>query len=1049
MAEEKKIYSSFEELKTACINFVKSSKERGAYTGLKKLLTELYPDKAHFVYELLQNAEDQGATEVKFVLENSRLMFMHNGKRDFSLTDIDSITNIGNSTKRDDPTSIGKFGVGFKAVYAYTNTPEIHSGEYDFKIIDMLIPENIGVEKCAKKGITEFVFPFDNPNKPADKAVYEISETLRSLDETSIIFLRSIKQISYTLPNNDKGRISVVSNLSDKKFIYAIDICLNEQSTRTWWSIFNSKCPITTDGKRNDYTVSIAYKMREGKGSYSVDSSLIGKVCIYFPTDQKSSLHFHINAPFASTVARDNIQYCCENDALLDALADLVIGSLYDFKKYNMLDYAVYEALPQQRDFWDMSRYKIFLDKVYDEFLGASLFIDENGEYKKRDEIYIASTDVKKVLPMEYVVKLYSRSWIPTFQPTKRIDYFFNQFKIAEYKMENFLYSLKNNSHFFDELFEKNCSGDYCRHLYYMFSQVEDVYPTYYHSIDEILNKKSVLCDVGCFLCEDGELHSISEKLFVRTEYTPRYIKNPIYINLGSGNKERTNKIKQFLLLIGAIEMNKQVDEEAELEGAHDSDDVVIKLLEIIEDYRKHNNLEGYRDTKFILARKFGENNLSRVTAGECCWAEDVAFFYHNSDKIHYVVAKDYYQSLDASDWKDFEKVFKQLGGKLFPTIYKCEVDWRHPQYKELDTSHKRYDTEKSSNYTITGIDDLKLIEKEGLFAQSLLLWQLVVADKNLNHHIAKYRPNGSSPEQEKESSVAYWLRRIKWIPNKDGVFCRPCDITADELYEGFEYNTDAVFLNNLGFGDRAKAPDDVAVLLEKAGVSVSTTDRELLALPDDEKEKMLKAWKETKERERKKKSLSEALNDENKEQSDSEEDDEYGRNISIKDPSAREKKQWEDFEAGLEKPVFYKPVLTYTYSTKKTGIERQFVKEQYKGRCQICDCEPIRKYNGDIYFEAINIISTAHLDDSLLSRIDKGWNTLCLCPTCAAKYRYCSKNLDGFEEQIETTTVEPGKNKKIPIKITLQGNSVPIWFTPRHFIALKAAFKVYKENEE
>ena len=67
MDEQKKNYANFDELKEACVNFVKASKGRGAYVGLKKLLTELYPDKAHFIYELLQNAEDQDATKVEFI----------------------------------------------------------------------------------------------------------------------------------------------------------------------------------------------------------------------------------------------------------------------------------------------------------------------------------------------------------------------------------------------------------------------------------------------------------------------------------------------------------------------------------------------------------------------------------------------------------------------------------------------------------------------------------------------------------------------------------------------------------------------------------------------------------------------------------------------------------------------------------------------------------------------------------------------------------------------------------------------------------------------
>ena len=96
------------------------------------------------------------------------------------------ITSIGNNKlKKDDKTSIGKFGVGFKAVYTYTKTPEIHSGEYDFCIQDMFVPDPDGVEKTAKEGFTQFIFPFNHDAKTPQQAVKEITEGLLELDENA------------------------------------------------------------------------------------------------------------------------------------------------------------------------------------------------------------------------------------------------------------------------------------------------------------------------------------------------------------------------------------------------------------------------------------------------------------------------------------------------------------------------------------------------------------------------------------------------------------------------------------------------------------------------------------------------------------------------------------------------------------------------------------------------------------------------------------------------------------------------------------------------
>ena len=135
--------------------------KNGWFEGFKRLLTDLYPDNAHFIYELLQNAEDAGASKVQFILNADGLEFEHNGPKLFDIEDVESITNIGTSTKADDPTNIGKFGIGFKAVFAYTNTPEIESGPFHFRITDMLVPDTEGpVQRDTRCAEDSLCLPF-------------------------------------------------------------------------------------------------------------------------------------------------------------------------------------------------------------------------------------------------------------------------------------------------------------------------------------------------------------------------------------------------------------------------------------------------------------------------------------------------------------------------------------------------------------------------------------------------------------------------------------------------------------------------------------------------------------------------------------------------------------------------------------------------------------------------------------------------------------------------------------------------------------------------
>src|SRR2546421_3695243 len=118
--------SWFEELSLMRKKFVQSARENNFDKGIRHSTVEKYPDPVHFVYELLQNAEDQGATEAQFQLAPTHLAFYHDGNP-FTRQDVENITGIGNSNKPQEANKIGRFGMGFKSVFAITERPEIYT----------------------------------------------------------------------------------------------------------------------------------------------------------------------------------------------------------------------------------------------------------------------------------------------------------------------------------------------------------------------------------------------------------------------------------------------------------------------------------------------------------------------------------------------------------------------------------------------------------------------------------------------------------------------------------------------------------------------------------------------------------------------------------------------------------------------------------------------------------------------------------------------------------------------------------------------------------
>lgn len=56
------------------------------WEGLFNGVIDKYKDSAHFVYELLQNADDAKATEVEMILEKDKFIFIHNGSEKFTIS---------------------------------------------------------------------------------------------------------------------------------------------------------------------------------------------------------------------------------------------------------------------------------------------------------------------------------------------------------------------------------------------------------------------------------------------------------------------------------------------------------------------------------------------------------------------------------------------------------------------------------------------------------------------------------------------------------------------------------------------------------------------------------------------------------------------------------------------------------------------------------------------------------------------------------------------------------------------------------------------------
>jgi hypothetical protein len=302
-------------------------------TAVLDLLGQLYSERTHFIFELIQNAEDAGATELAFDLFKDRLELRHDG-RPFTEADVRGVCGVGQSGKSGDLTSIGKFGIGFKSVYAYTRTPRVHSGDEHFRIENFVRPAPEAPVALASAE-TLFVFPFDHDTVPAEVATREIATALGALQPRILLFLRSVEQIRTRGPGVEG---SLLERSVAQRPAASRQVTVSRNGRREEWLVWQ-RAVEGHPGQR----VEIAFALVGGRIAAIGESPLT----VFFPTEKETFLGLLIQGPYRTTPARDNIPgEDPSNQALVRQTAALLADVLPELRNEGLLTVDALQALP-------------------------------------------------------------------------------------------------------------------------------------------------------------------------------------------------------------------------------------------------------------------------------------------------------------------------------------------------------------------------------------------------------------------------------------------------------------------------------------------------------------------------------------------------------------------------------------------------------------------------------------------------------------------------------------------------------------------------------
>jgi len=353
------------------------------------ILVRLYSDRTHFVFELLQNAEDAAARsdvhsapkEVRFDLFHDRLELRHNG-RPFDQRDVRGICSVGAGTKSDDLTQIGKFGIGFKSVYAYTSSPEIHSGAEHFRIEHYVRPHGAESREPGKPWTTLFVFPFNHPEVKSEQAFDEIARRLKALSARTLLFLRHVQAIHWQVEGIGRG--SYRREAGESEQIRRVEV-IDQDGKPTdveEWLVFEK--PLSVPGQDRTVRIEVAFRLKnEETGEKRITRVHDSRLVVFFPTEKETHLGFLIQGPYRTTPARDNIPKDDDwNQKLIDETAKLVAQALPTLRDRNLLTIGLLEALPiNSVDFQPDSMFRPVFDRVRAAMKTQDLLPSQDGGF--------------------------------------------------------------------------------------------------------------------------------------------------------------------------------------------------------------------------------------------------------------------------------------------------------------------------------------------------------------------------------------------------------------------------------------------------------------------------------------------------------------------------------------------------------------------------------------------------------------------------------------------------------------------------------------------
>ncbi|KAF2094595.1 hypothetical protein NA57DRAFT_80394 [Rhizodiscina lignyota] len=409
---------------------------RSQLSSSTQLLAEqLYTKPTRFVYELIQNAEDNRYEKTNelpwlaFTLKEDKVIIDSN-EDGFTEEDISAICAIAKSTKSTRPGYIGEKGIGFKSVFNVAQKVHVQSGPYSFAFeyrksdkddngLGMVTPLNEDANKLPERVRTRTIlYLLENYDRE------QLLQELLGLPDTLLLFLTKLRRLTlrFKVPAQDITEIQ-----------YLMPSHVDSDPANI------TRIIKTTSGKNSSEVVRRFYVQRHHVSNMPADPARKmvheAEVVLGFPLDEsntpiiedqhvfaylplkKAGYTFLIQSDFITQANREDLADSAWNRRLIGEVAETFCSAVIDpkgFLNHSRLRHSWVRFLPTSHvadEFWGrlkaniitMMREKpVFYSADESQWLPSSLrivgskFRDEDDEPLLRDHKGLADAYISR-----------------------------------------------------------------------------------------------------------------------------------------------------------------------------------------------------------------------------------------------------------------------------------------------------------------------------------------------------------------------------------------------------------------------------------------------------------------------------------------------------------------------------------------------------------------------------------------------------------------------------------------------------------------------------